>query len=183
MKISLSKKKIVLSLLTTFIICFLGTFMLLHSEEVSSFYKSPLLAMVIGAFLLVFSFVSTVALIQFLFKGEGVSIDSNSLFDDSSLVSVGLIEWDDITSIRTAKINTTRFLLIDVKNPEEYLSRFGKLKSWWLKVNAGPFGTPISISAVLLECSFDELENRVREAYEKNKKMSDMRECNSGNTV
>lgn len=135
--------------------------------------------MVIGALTLVLSFVFTLGLIQLLFKCEGVSIDSEGLFDNSSLVSVGLIEWDDITSIRTGKVNTTRFLFIDVKNPEEYLSRFGKLKTWWLKVNAGPFGTPISISAVLLACSFDELENRVREAYEKNKKMSDMREHNS----
>ncbi|SKB97025.1 hypothetical protein SAMN05660841_03353 [Sphingobacterium nematocida] len=173
MKISLSKKKIVLYFLTTFFLCFLGVFTLLHPEEVSNFFKSPRLAMAIGALTLVLSFVFTVALIQIFFKGEGVSIDSKGLLDNSSLVSVGLIEWDDITSIRTGKINATRFLLIDVKNPEEYLSRFGKLKSWWLKVNAGSFGTPISISAGLLECSFDELENWIREGYKKNKKISD----------
>lgn len=36
---------------------------------------------------------------------------------------IGLIEWNDITGICTEQVMSTKFLLIDIANPEKYIGK------------------------------------------------------------
>lgn len=85
--------------------------------------------------------------------------------DNSSPITLGLIKWVDIERIRKIQINSTSFLLIDLKNQEEYLRDLNKLKAWWMRVNARSYGTSVSITAVLLTCKFSELEDIILNAH------------------
>ncbi len=47
-------------------------------------------------------------------KKIGLTIDSNGITDNSNSSSIGLIEWNDITKIRTKQVMSTKFLLINI---------------------------------------------------------------------
>jgi hypothetical protein len=97
----------------------------------------------------------------------GLTIDETGITDNSSGVSLGLIEWQDIKSVRTVKIMSTKFLLIDTIRPKKYLVRCNEMKLRLVKANMEMYGTPISISSNTLKISFNELENVVQSAFEK----------------
>ena len=100
-------------------------------------------------------------------KRIGLTIDETGITDNSSAVSLGLIEWQDIKSVRTAKIMSTKFLLIDTVRPKKYLVRCNEMKLRLVKANMEMYGTPISISSNTLKISFNELENMLQAAFEK----------------
>lgn len=62
-------------------------------------------------------------IIKLFDKKAGLIIDSSGITDNTSAVSIGLIEWSDILGIRTEQIMSTKFLLIDVENPKKYLDK------------------------------------------------------------
>jgi hypothetical protein len=97
----------------------------------------------------------------------GLTIDETGITDNSSAVSLGLIEWQDIKAVRTAKIMSTKFLLIDTVRPKKYLVRCNEMKLKLVKANMEMYGTPISISSNTLKISFNELEKVVQSAFEK----------------
>ena len=97
----------------------------------------------------------------------GLTIDETGITDNSSAVSLGLIEWQDITSVRTVKVMSTNFLLIDTVRPKKYLVRCNEMKLRLVKANMEMYGTPITISSNTLKISFNELEKVVQSAYEK----------------
>ncbi len=57
-----------------------------------------------------------------------------------------------------------KFLMLIVKNPEEYLNRVkSPIKRNTMKMNYKTYGSPISISANSLETDFDTLHNLINE--------------------
>ena len=100
-------------------------------------------------------------------KKPGLILDENGINDNSSAVSVGLILWKDIVSIRTEKIQSTKFLIINIDNAEKYLKRSSKFKRFLLKTNMRMYGTPITISSTGLKYNFENLEKLIRNEFEK----------------
>ena len=45
-------------------------------------------------------------------ESTGLVIDENGICDNSSGISVGLIEWSDIIEIRTRQVSSTKFIMI-----------------------------------------------------------------------
>ena len=87
--------------------------------------------------------------------------------DNSNAIKVGLIEWSDIDKITTAKISSTKFLLIHVTNPDKYVERVTGFRQKLMKGNMNIYGTPLSITPNTLQYKFDDLEqllqSRLRE--------------------
>ncbi len=107
----------------------------------------------------------------FLSKGMAVIIDSNGITDNSSNLSVGLIEWADITDIKSHNNNSSKYLSIFVKNPEKYILR-KKIAKVFMRMNMNMTGTPLYISSISLKCSFKELERIVFKEYDRYKDVS-----------
>lgn len=77
----------------------------------------------------------------------GMVIDENGINNNSSGVSVGLINGKDISSISTLKIASTKFILIESTNPDKYINRAKNgLSKRAMKANTKMYGTYISIS-------------------------------------
>lgn len=129
--------------------------------------KNILLIRLIGIIaVLFFGFVLITLIRKVLFdKNLGIIINEKGIFDNSSFVAVGLIKWDDIISIKKRKVGKTSFLLIDVKNPENYIRTSNKIKSNLLKANYRSYGTPISISSNFINCDFVELEKYILNGF------------------
>ena len=103
-------------------------------------------------------------------KHIGIEINEEGIIDNSSFVGVGLIKWEDIISIDKRNVQSTRFLLINVRNPQHYISNSSRFKSKLLNGNYKVYGTPISISANFINCTFTQLEEIVLNNFERFKK-------------
>jgi len=101
-------------------------------------------------------------LIKLFDKKIGLKIDGNGIFDNSNASSVGLIRWEDISSIQVEEINSTKFVLIYTKNPKYYLDRAGWLQKRLLLANNEMYGTPFSLTFSTLKTNLHELEERIK---------------------
>ena len=101
-------------------------------------------------------------------KKVGLIIDEEGITDNSSAISVGLIEWQDIKGIETLQIASTKLLMLQTDQPEKYI---GKAKNGFsrraMKANNKMYGSPLSLNATTLQIKYEELERLVREELKK----------------
>ena len=167
--IPLSKTKMIFLILGCLLFVALGIFMLLNGEEMQTRKFSPVWIMGFGGLGVLFFGGICISVIKKMFdKSPGLCIDENGIWDNSSGVSVGHITWRDVLGIRKVSVSGTRFLLIDVHNPEKYINTAkGGIKKQAMKANNRKYGTPISISANGLSIKYNALEELIVEAFQK----------------
>ena len=103
-------------------------------------------------------------------KRSELIIDSNGITDHSNVTSIGLIEWKDISNIRSKKVLSTHYLLIDVTNPVKHITMSkNSVRSKLMRANFKKFGTPISISSDTLKYNFIALEKLMQEQFKRHK--------------
>jgi len=167
-RIKKSNFKIIFLAFFGLVFAFLCLDMFLNAEEYVSFvFRYEIFIKVFGIIGFVFTTLIIVLIALKYFKNSyGLTINDKGIIDNSSVVSLGLIEWKDIIGIREKNISTTQILLIDVQDSDKYLKK-GKniFISMLLKVNLKTYGTPILISDKSLKCTFEELNNIVKEQY------------------
>ena len=102
-------------------------------------------------------------------KNPGLIIDSDGITDNSNASSIGLIKWIDISGIRSEQVMSTKFLLIDISEPEKYISRANGIKSMLMRANMKKYGTPLTIISSTLKYDFGLLENLIINEFEEYK--------------
>ncbi len=165
-----SNKKFILWTIGGGIFVVLGILFIFSPDKfITLLIKNTLLIRLIGIIAVIFfGFALIILTKKVLFdKNLGIIINEEGIIDNSSFVGVGLIKWEDITSIEKSKVRSTYFLLINVKNPKYYINTPNRIKSNLLKANYKSYGTPISISANFISCSFAQLENIILNSFEK----------------
>lgn len=170
--IKLSNKKFLLSITGSSIFIVLGILFLIVPELFITFLvKNTLFINFLGVLsVLFFGFILITLIQKRLFdKNIGIEVNAEGITDNSSFVSIGLIKWEDIVSIEKSNVMSTHFLLINVKNPENYIKKAKGIKSKLLRGNYKSYGTPISISSNFINCSFVQLEDILLSSFEKYK--------------
>ncbi len=136
---------------------------------------------VIGGYLMLWNIMGVAAIVFFgatgiygsikLFDTKmGLKIDASGITDNTGAMSIGLIEWKDVSAIRTKQVMSTRFLFIDTINPEKYVKKAKNIaQKKLIQVNMNKYETPIAISSNSLSCNFQELENIVLTEFKKHK--------------
>jgi hypothetical protein len=179
-EIPLSKKKIILLLLASIGLISGGIWMVINPENAGRFfnpitkrffYLNSELIQIIGIVgILFFGAAAIYGLTKIFDKKIGLILDSNGITDNSNASSIGLIEWNDILGIRTKQVMSTKFLLIDVVNPEKYLGKAKNgIQSRLMKANMNMYETPLSITSNTLNYDFGELEKLIQTEFKKNK--------------
>lgn len=173
-EIPLSKAKIIVMIATCLVFVCLGVFMILNPDGMQSRRFGPEWIISIGVIGILFFGAIGISIIKKMGeKRTGLVIDQDGIWDNSSGVSAGLIKWPDVLGIRKVQVYGTRFLLIDVRNPEDYIKNAtGLLKKNAMKANKNRYGTPISISAGSLRIKFNALEHKLLEAYRENTRIN-----------
>ena len=135
------------------------------------FILSPEIVRIMGVLGIVLFGAAGVFGIKKLFdKKVGLIIDKNGITDNSSALSIGLIEWKDINGIELTQVNSIKFLRIGVKNPEKYISKAKNgIKAKLMKINMNMYGSPIYITSNSLKYNFEELETIAQSEFKKNK--------------
>ncbi len=118
---------------------------------------------VVGILAIVFFGLCGVAILIKLFNAKpGVIIDQNGITDNSGPATIGLIDWNDIISVKTAKAGNQDFIVVIVRNPQYYIDRHKNLfEKKIMDMNYAGFDSPIYISLNSLKCSCDELYNLI----------------------
>ena len=163
-EIPLSKTKIILVLLGALIFVVLGTFFVINPEKfISPIMRSPEFIRISGISSVIFFGVAGIYGIRKLFDNAiGLTVDENGINDNTNASSVGLINWADITEIKTEQIMSTKFLLIFTNNADKYIDGVGYIQRKLLLANKKMYGTPLSITSNTLKYDFDDLERLLK---------------------
>jgi len=174
-EIPLSKNKLFLGIAGSFIFVIIGVWLFTHSYEFQDYsiklLRNPIIIKGIGVLAILFFGATGIYGFKKIFdKKVGLIIDSKGITDNSNGSSIGLIQWKDISNIRVKQVMSTKFLLIDVLNPEKYIKQAkGGIKSRLLRANMKMYGTPLSITSNTLKFNFEELEKLLQSEFKKNK--------------
>lgn len=118
----------------------------------------PVTVIVIGYVGLIFFGVAALYIFCKLFdKNPGLIIDKEGIYDNSSAAAGHLIKWDRIEGLRVERVMSTKFIHIDIKDPEEFMDGVNGIRKKLLWSTYKMYGTPTSISSSTLNCDFDEL--------------------------
>ncbi|WP_077404833.1 STM3941 family protein [Cellulophaga omnivescoria] len=180
-EIPLSKKKIYLKILGCLLFVVAGIWLFFNASLYLDFplklFRNPMVIKGVG--ILSILFFGTIAILhskKIFDKNAGLIIDSSGITDNSSATSVGLIEWNDIFDIKTKKIMSTKFLLINIKNPEKYIGKAkSATKAKLMRSNMKMYGTPLSITSNNLKYDFEKLEQLIQTEFKQNKKVREQR--------
>jgi len=160
-EVPISKNKLILMILGSIIFIALGFWLIIVRPPVLFFNKadSAPIDLIVGiAGILFFGLCFVYIAKKLADNNPGLIINSDGITDNSSGVSAGLIPWKDINEITKETIANQDFLVIKVKNPEEYINRqTGLIKRKAMEMNYKSFGSPINISSNGLKCNFNEL--------------------------
>ncbi len=173
-EIPLSKKKIILLLLAAITFVAGGIWIATNPEIfIKNIFRiaNPEIIRIGGIAGILFFGTAGIYGIKKLFdKKVGLIIDSNGITDNSNASSIGLIEWNDISEIRTKQVMSTKFLLIDIVNPEKYIGKAKNgIQAKLMKANMNMYETPLSITSNTLKYDFGELEKLIQSEFERNK--------------
>jgi len=84
-------------------------------------------------------------------------INDQGITNNSSAVSIGLIEWKNIKSVGFIEIYGQKMLKIEIDDINKILAKKPGWKKFLLNLNKNQFGSPILISSNALKCDIQEL--------------------------
>lgn len=154
--IGLSKVKITLLTLGAIGFVVLGVW-LWSNADAQNRYNPNLFKAISLASIAFFGMCSAYGFFKIFDSKPGLILNHEGLYDNSSTVSGHFIKWSDITRLDVEQVQKTKFILIYVSKPNDYLAQANRFKRFWLRANDKMYGTPVSISATSLQCDFDEL--------------------------
>ncbi|MGV8993883.1 MAG: STM3941 family protein [Flavobacterium sp.] len=172
-KIDLSKRKLVLLLSAGIGFVFISCWFIVNPSSFVNFStRNEIFVFITGILgVVIFGVASVFLFIKLFGNKSGLVINKQGIIDNTNSSSVGLISWSEITKIYKKKVISTEILIIEIKNPEEYIQKANGLKKLGLRQNLKSYGTPITLTSVGLKCSFNELERLILESYNQNKQM------------
>lgn len=173
-EIKLSKKKLILLLLAAIGFVIISLLFIINSSYFVSFLtRSEKVIFLIGIIgIIIFGSAFVLLFIKLFDNKPGLIINKDGIIDNTNSSSIGLIRWVDITNIRIEKVMSTKFLLIEVINPKEYIEKVNPIKKRSLKQNMKTYNTPITLTSVGLQYDFEDFSKIVFESWEKYKKQS-----------
>lgn len=161
-EIQLSKTKLILMLIGSIAFVAVGLWFIVSPPTISNpFFGNPTRLLIIGvAATITFGFMGFYIARKIPDNKPGLIINNVGLIDNSSGLSVGQILWSDIESVSILEINKQKLILINVKNPKDYIDKQKSgLKKRLMQMNFNGYGTPLSITSNSLKIEFDELFN------------------------
>lgn len=98
----------------------------------------------------------------------GLIINEEGIFENSTFISFGFIPWNDIQEIAELSVRGQPFVLVKLKNPQQYLNKptstFNKI---FRKLNARFYSSPVQISSNTLPLDHQEVFRLVQEGFQR----------------
>ena len=167
-----SKKKSVLLLIGSIAFVALGIWLLMEADNLTGWRaRNPIVTRGIGIASILFFGLGIFVGIKRLIKSEiALIIDHIGLNVNPKKSLTEFIKWDDILGFEEIKIQSTRILIIGVKNPEYWLEKeTSTIKKKMMQFNINNYNSPFNIAASGLDISSSELNEKLNGYFEKYK--------------
>ncbi len=167
-EIPLSKKKMFLTLMGSVVFIIIGVWFIWSPPQTNHwlFGNQTFLFIAGVSSILFFGLVGIVITKKIFDTNAGLIIKDEGILDNASGVSAGLVLWADIKEIKVVKVMSQKFLMIIVKNPQEYIGRQSNvLKKKGMQMNYDYYGSPVSISSNALKIDFDSLHELLQQRF------------------
>ncbi len=120
----------------------------------------------VGTAVIIFFGLSTIYTIyRIIIKRPYIVINDRGIFESSSAVGVGFIEWSEIKDVVLYHYWGQEFIGIVPYDLEEVLSRCSKIKKFFIRINKKIGYAPINIAAGSFQISLEELYNIIMTAW------------------
>jgi hypothetical protein len=167
-----SKKKSLLLLIVSIVFVFLGFWLVFEANNLTGWRaRNPILTRGIGiASILFFGFGIFVG-IKRLIKSEIALIIDNKGINVNPKKSLNeYINWNDINGFEEIKIQSTRIIIIGVKNPDYWLDKeTSRFRRKLMQFNINNYNSPFNITASGLDISSDRLIENLNNYYVRHK--------------
>lgn len=167
-----SKKKSFLLLICSLLFVVGGIYMFLSAENLTGFRaRSPFFTKGIGiASVLFFGFGIYVATKQLLANQLILIISSNGVNVTPKKSLIECIEWKNIKGFSELKIQSQKFVIIDVDNSDYWIEKEkNRIRKKIMKFNVNNYGSPFNLSANSMQMSYTELITTLNENFNKYK--------------
>ncbi|MEM7738351.1 MAG: STM3941 family protein [Deinococcota bacterium] len=91
-------------------------------------------------------------------------INVEGVVDNSSLIAVGPVAWQDISTVSVSEYRGMYLVTLEVSDPQKYMPKRNLYTRLLAKLNLRFFRSSIQISASTLQVNFNQLERTI-EAY------------------
>ncbi len=169
-EIKFSKTKVILTFLGCVAFVLLSLWLVSIGNEQDRY--APIFLEVVGWLGTVFfGFCGMYALYKLFDTRPGLIIDENGILDNSSAASGHLIKWERIIGLRMGQVRSTKFILLDLVDPERFVSEVSGVKKALMLMTYKMYGTPASIASTALACNFDELYDLIEKCLKSKMKI------------
>lgn len=167
-----SKKKSWLLLIGSIAFVAIGFWLLIEADNSTGWRaRNPILARGIGIASILFFGLGIFVGIKRLIKSKiALIIDSNGLNVNPKESLTEYIKWSDINGFEEIKIQSTRIVIIRVKNSEYWLEKeTNGFRRRLMKFNINNYNSPFNIAASGLDISPDKLIDTLNNFYDRYK--------------
>lgn len=167
-----SKRKSVILLIASIVFVVLGFWLLIEADNLTAWrIKSPIFIRGIGIASIIFFGLGIFVGIKRLIKSEIsliVSSDGLNLNPKKSLIE--FLKWSDITGLEEIKIQSTRIIIVKVRNPEYWLDKEASIfRKKLMQFNINNYNSPFNIASAGLDISSDKLIATLKTYFDRNK--------------
>ena len=178
-EIEVPLKKTLLNILFLVLLLFVALcfgFILYPEGFTSSEYDSVEWIRIFGGIAVVIIGMGAVLLGKKLFSAEpGLVINNIGIIDNGTGYSVGLVYWEDISSLKITGVSGAKMFLLVVKDSQKYINNVNsKFAKGILRLNNKIYGSPIVIPSSTLQIDVEDLERRIRRALKKKNEILQM---------
>lgn len=167
-----SKKKSILLLIGSIAFVALGIWLLMEADNLTGWRaRNPIITRGIGIASILFFGLGIFVGIKRLIKSEvALIIDPIGLNLNPKKSLTEFIKWEDILGFEEIKIQSTRILIIGVKNPESWLEKeTSTIRKKMMQFNINNYNSPFNIAASGLDISSNELNEKLNSYFKKYK--------------
>lgn len=177
-KIPISNKKMTLIVLGALAFVLIGIWFVVNPESLSTSTRNrnPYFIQVIGSLSIVFfGLCLIIMIIQLLDKKfKGIIINEKGIYENSSILNIGLIKWNDIKGFKIVEVQKSKTIIILTDKPKKYIDNAkSKTSRKFMELGWKMNGSPLYINPIPLKIKSLELEkilNEYFEYYKSNKK-------------
>lgn len=168
-EINLNKKRFIVLAVIASLFVVAGIWLVTNTPTTSIVTSNPKFIKFVGVVsAAVFGFVLVWTLRKVFDDRPAMIITDEAVIDNSSGVSAGEVLWKDITAVKVVKVYHQKFLMLIVRNPQEYIDRQTKsMKKRAMDLNFKTYGSPISIASSNLDYKFEALKSELERRVEK----------------
>jgi hypothetical protein len=167
-----SKKKSMLLLMGSLLFVVGGFYMLMNAENFTGYRaRSPFLIKTIGiASVLFFGLGIYVSIKQLITNQLILIIDRKGVNVNPKKSQTEFIEWKNINGFSELKIQSQKFVIIDVDNSDYWIEKGESgIRKKLMKFNVNNYGSPFNLSANSMQMNYAELMKTLNENLNKYK--------------